>query len=280
MPQSSEKTTVAVTGVSKSYKLANARGLGWFRQDQSSAAVAALHPISLVARSGDSIGLIGQNGSGKSTLLNIIAGNERPSTGEVWVSSLPTLLGVAPALQPHLTGRENVRLGLLALGLEKYEVNDLTPKVLEWCELVEAGGRPMNTYSSGMKARLVFGISTAVPREILLIDEALSTGDSTFSAKAEQRMEEFLADSGTLFLVSHSPETIENFCNRAIWLHDGEVIGDDDPYYLSREYKRWSRHTAANGANSADWAIENRRASYLAPEVILRGTQSTGKHRR
>ena len=208
---------------------------------KSPAPVTALKDVSLVASKGESIGLIGKNGSGKSTLLKLIAGGERPTKGEVRVSSQPTLLGVSAALQSQLSGIKNIELGLLAMGLSRSQVKELSPQVAEWSDIGDAIERPMKTYSSGMQSRLKFAISTAVKQEILLVDEALSTGDATFKQKAQERMERFIEGAGTVFLVAHSSKTISQYCSRAIWLHKGEIINDGPCEVVNRQYDHWSR---------------------------------------
>lgn len=257
-----DRESVVVRNVSKVYRgdnsLVRKRGR-----------IGALSDTSFSTSKGEAVGILGPNGSGKSTLLRIIAGTEQPTTGEVYVSSIPTHLGVSAAMLDHLSGLDNARLGLLAMGLSRNDSRDLSYSVTEWADLKEAENRPLKTYSSGMRARLKFAISTAVPREILLVDEALSTGDTTFVSKAEERMNEMLRTSGTVFIVSHSPGTIERFCSRAIWLHRGEVIADGDPEYLAREYKSWSRHTSAGRDDEADWIIDNRRGKYRKPIIEL-----------
>lgn len=229
----------------------------------------ALKDVSFVAYAGECIGILGKNGSGKSTLLSIIAGNETATSGLVRVSTEPTLLGVSAALQMQLTGRENVRIGLLAMGLEPEEVDNLIEPVIEWAELDDAANRPMETYSSGMKSRLKFAIATAVKREILMVDEALSTGDATFSAKARKRMQGFLDDAGTVFIVSHSASTIRKHCTRVIWLVEGQVVADGEPKKILRSYQLWTRRLSLGNESGAQHVINNSLRRYSKPEIYL-----------
>lgn len=231
--------------------------------------VEALKGVSFVAERGESIGVLGRNGSGKSTLLNVIAGNEKPTSGDILVSSVPSLLSVSAALQSHLSGRQNVRLGLLAQGLPPKNVRALENEVGEWAQIGEALDRPLNTYSSGMKARLKFAISTANHPEILMVDEALATGDAAFAQRAKERMQTFLRNSGTVFIVSHSPGALKQHCNRAIWLHLGEVLADGSVEDVGEEYAKWSRYSAAGDSNSADLVLDEMRSNYESPEIVF-----------
>ena len=262
--------TVVARNVSKTYKLGHngsELNLSNFRRPMT---VEALINVSFVAHSGECIGVLGKNGSGKSTLLNLIAGSENPTAGTIRVSSQPTLLGVSAALQPELTGRENVILGLLAMGLTSSEVDDLVPEVLAWSDLSDAAERPMRTYSSGMKARLKFAIATSVRREILLVDEALSTGDASFAAKAKTRMDSFIKSAGTVFIVSHAPGTIKKHCNRVIWVYEGEIIADGPPKRILREYELWMKRIRLNNQRDAAVVIDRMRSSYVRPEIHFR----------
>ncbi|SNV78116.1 ABC transporter ATP-binding protein [Corynebacterium imitans] len=265
MPQSAKPTVVAQS-LSKDYRL-NSQGSDKILVQRQTRTVQAVKPLSFVAYSGESIGVLGKNGSGKSTLLRLIAGTEQPTTGRVLVSAQPTLLGVSAALQQKLSGRQNIRLGLLAMGLGPDQVRELEQEIIDWADLSDAIDRPMRTFSSGMNARLKFAIATAVRAEILLVDEALSTGDSTFAAKAQRRMDEFLEASGTVFLVSHAASTIEKNCDRAIWLHQGDLITDGKPSWVVTLYRRWSRAVSAGKDQEASAILEYTKRKYTPVHV-------------
>lgn len=196
------------------------------RTGSGHALVRAIRGISFDLYDGDSVGIIGSNGSGKSTLLSALAGLLPPTSGEILTTSEPKLLGVGAALLPAASGHRNIRIGLLALGVHPDDIDDLTVGIAEFTELGPALDRPLRTYSSGMRARLLFGISTAVQPRILLIDEALAVGDKGFKAKSRQRIENLLAQSGTLVLVSHNMREIRSVCRRGIWLEKGRIIAD------------------------------------------------------
>lgn len=223
--------------------------------------------ITSVARKGEFIGVIGRNGAGKSTLLRAIAGAENLASGRIYAAGQPTLLGVSAALLPQLSGRENARLGCLAMGMTPEQTDEALPGIIEFSELGEAIHRPMKTYSSGMGARLRFAIATSLRTEILLVDEALSTGDATFQDKSAERMRNVLGDAGTVYLVSHSIQTILDMCNRAIWLHEGEIIGDGDVEPVMHDYRKWVHALAHGRPHDAQPIIDYRRETYQKPNL-------------
>lgn len=207
---------------------------------QPMATVRALKGVSLVARAGDAIGIVGLNGSGKSTLLRIVAGLERPARGFVMAKSMPVLLGVNAAMVPELSGRENIRLGCLAMGMSPEQVAGAIDDVVEVSGIGKAVHHPMKTYSSGMAARLKFAIAAASKPEVLLIDEALATGDAAFKERSEERMNDLRANAGCVFLVSHAAKTVEETCTRAIWLHQGRVVIDGPAFDTAQRYRKWA----------------------------------------
>ncbi len=237
-----------------------ARRLGW----SHTVTVRAVDNISFVARAGEAIGVVGHNGSGKSTLLRVMAGLETPTAGRVLATSTPSFLGVNAALMPELSGLENVRLGLLAMGLRPAEVKDAIPDVLELAGIGASVHLPMKTYSSGMGARLRFAISAAARPEILLIDEALATGDAASKDRSEARMAEIRRHAGTIFLVSHAAQTIEELCTRAIWLHQGELVSDGPAYETARAYRWWAWNIAKGETQKAEGLLEAARARLRA----------------
>jgi teichoic acid transport system ATP-binding protein len=186
----------------------------------------AVRGVSFVANHGERIGLIGHNGAGKSTLLRALAGLLPLSNGTVYAGGTTSLLGVNAALSTSLTGAQNIELGCLAMGMTRQQVREQYDEIVEFSGLGEAIDLPMRSYSSGMAARLRFAVSTAAIPDILMIDEALATGDARFRAKSMKKMEEVREHAGTVFLVSHNASTITSFCNRAIWLEQGQIVED------------------------------------------------------
>ena len=214
--------------------------------------VHALRGVSLVARKGEFIGVIGANGSGKSTLLRQIAGVERPDEGQILARSQPTLLGVNAALQPALSGADNVRLGCLAMGMTPGQADAVFDEVVELSALGDSIYRPMGSYSSGMSARLRFAIAVANRPSILLIDEALSTGDATFAQRSSEAMDEMLKGAGTVFLVNHAAKVIQEMCSRAIWMHEGQIIMDGPADEVAEKYRWWAWNVAKGEDETAE----------------------------
>ena len=269
-PESSALTVVA-HDVRKRYRVTRtdrekSKGpLGRFRENTQAVSVSAVRGISLTVRSGEFVGIIGRNGSGKSTLLRMLAGLEEPSGGTVMTSSRPLLLGVSAALIPNLTGAQNVRLGALAMGLSPEQADEAFDGVVELSALGEAIDLPMRTYSAGMTSRLKFAISLAATPEILMIDEALATGDATFMERSKRAMDEMLERAGTVFLVNHAAQTIENMCSRAVWMERGRVVLDGDAVEVARKY-RWFAHNLAQG--------EEEKAMGLLRDAVQEGEES------
>ena len=188
--------------------------------------VEAVKNVSFAAYQGESIGIVGRNGSGKSTLLRSIAGLVPPTEGKIWLSGTAALLGVNAALMPKLSGRANIWIGALALGLTPAQVRERFDDIVAFTDLGDAIDLPMKSYSSGMGARLRFAISTALVPDILVIDEALATGDAQFKDRAQKRIAEIREEAGTVFMVSHNAGTIKKVCDRALWLDDGALVMD------------------------------------------------------
>lgn len=231
--------------------------------------VNAVVDVNLVSSRGESIGLLGQNGSGKSTLLRLIAGTDSLTSGEIFTTSRPSLLGVSSALVPTVSGATNIKLGCLALGMSQAEINEVYPELIDLVDLGDAIDRPLNTYSSGMSARLNFAIGTASSPEILIVDEALSTGDSAFTSRAGDRMKELLESAGTLFYVSHAAKSVEQTCERAIWMHSGEIVADGDSKEVCEVYRTWVQYRTIDEPAKAEKLLSETAASYLQPNIIL-----------
>jgi teichoic acid transport system ATP-binding protein len=200
--------------------------------------VHAVRGVSFVAHEGEAIGLLGRNGSGKSTLLRVMTGLHPATKGAVYAQGQPTLLGVGAALIPELSGARNIRLGGLALGLTHKEIDESYDDIVEFSGLGEFINNPLSTYSSGMGARLRFAIATSRTPPVLLIDEALATGDAAFRKKSEARIRQMRDEAGTIFIVSHSLSSILESCTRAIWLDGGKILADGDAREVAELYQQ------------------------------------------
>lgn len=200
--------------------------------------VKAVRGVSFVASHGESIGLIGHNGSGKSTLLRAIAGALPVSKGAIWADGDAALLGVNAALMRDLSGDRNIQLGGLALGLTPAQVADRYDEVVDFAGIGDFVHLPMRTYSSGMSARLRFAISSAARPDILMIDEALATGDADFRQRSQARIDELVQHSATVLLVSHSMSTIRSMCDRVLWLDHGRLVADGPTAEVLEEYSQ------------------------------------------
>lgn len=232
------ETTVVVDDVHLIYRVLGSRQKGGApaamrrmllrEQAPNQRTVHAVRGVSFAAYRGEAIGLIGPNGSGKSTLLRAVAGLMAPSQGVVWTRGQASLLGVAAAMMAGMSGEQNIQLGCLALGMTPDEIAAEYDSIVEFSGIGEAVKLPMNTYSSGMGARLRFAIAAARTPDILLIDEALATGDVRFRRRSEDRIKALRDEAGTVFLVSHSVGIIRETCTRAIWLEKGRIVMDGE----------------------------------------------------
>ena len=209
------------------------------RWPRGSTEVHAVRGVSLEVQRGECLGVLGPNGSGKSTLMRALAGVVPLAQGSVRASSRPRLLGVGAALKPALTGRENVLLGCMALGMSRSEALARVDSITGFARLGEAIDRPMSTFSSGMGARLRFAIATALLPEIIIIDEALAVGDEAFKKISAAKMREIQDSSGSILLVSHSLPQIERSCTRAVWIEDGRCVMQGDPHEIVTHYRHY-----------------------------------------
>jgi len=202
-------------------------------------AVWAVKNVNFDVHRGEVVGLIGRNGAGKSTLLKIITGVAGHDIGEIDISGrVSAILELGAGFNPEYSGLDNVRYGALCQGMTEREVEDNLAGIIEFSELRDVIDRPFKTYSSGMKARLLFSTAIAVDSEILIIDEALSAGDMLFQEKCFRRMKEIAASGRTVFFVTHSLGQIYELCARAMLMHQGEIIADGEPRKVGYEYER------------------------------------------
>ncbi len=202
--------------------------------------IEAVKHLSLDVPHGSVLGILGANGAGKSTLMRAMAGILPPTEGRIVVNGrVSTLLALGVGFNPMLSGRENVILGGLAAGLTVDEVEAKFDEIADFAELGDFIDMPMRTYSSGMYGRLGFSVSVNMNPDILLIDEALSTGDAAFKEKSIAKMRELVTEARTIVIVSHALGLMQELCNSAAWLHKGELIQTGRPLEVVEAYTKF-----------------------------------------
>jgi ABC-type polysaccharide/polyol phosphate transport system ATPase subunit len=208
--------------------------------EKTAITVEALKGVSFDVHKGTVLGIIGANGAGKSTLMKAIAGLLPPSEGEIEVrGKVSAMLSLGVGFNPNLSGKENVLLGGLAAGLSRAEIDENFSRIVDFAGLHYHIEMPMRTYSAGMYSRLGFAVATTINPEILLIDEALSTGDASFKEKSAARISELAQQAKTLIVVSHALATVQELCTDAIWLDHGNLIGRGTPDEVISAYTKF-----------------------------------------
>ncbi len=192
----------------------------WFEKNPNKEYLEVLEDINLSIKKGSTFGLIGNNGSGKSTILKLIAGIYKPDKGRVMVNGrVSTLIEVGAGFHPEFTGRENVFINGIILGLPKKEIKKRFDEIVAFAELEDFIDAPVRTYSSGMYMRLGFSVAVNVDPDILLIDEVLAVGDESFQKKCIDKITDFRNRGKTMIIVSHSMGMIKQLCDDAVWIH-------------------------------------------------------------
>jgi lipopolysaccharide transport system ATP-binding protein len=208
------------------------------RPDAPSSVIPALSNVSLSVPRGKTFGLVGRNGSGKSTLLKLVTGIYAPTSGTVEVHGrISALLELGAGFHPDFSGRENIYVNGIILGMSRREIRTRMEEIIEFAELGDFIDEPVRTYSSGMYARLAFAVATHVDPEILLIDEILSVGDEHFGRKSAAKMEEFRTAGKTILLVTHDLSTLQRRCDQAAWLDAGRLVASGGPAEVVAAYR-------------------------------------------
>src|SRR5215475_5790817 len=199
------------------------------RDLQPSEVLPALNGVSFNVPKGSTYGVIGRNGSGKSTALKLVAGITKPTSGTVRVDGrISALIELGAGFHPEISGRENVFINGIMLGLSRKEISDRFDEIVDFAELREFIDAPVKTYSSGMYMRLGFAVAINVDPDVLLVDEVLAVGDEGFTHKCLDKFAEFRRRGKTILLVTHSLNLIERFCDEAVWLDAGEKQAEGD----------------------------------------------------
>ena len=243
---------IVVNGVAKSFKKTSRKNeYTTFKSElvrlfklqrkviEPSTLITALKHVDLRIPKGSTVGIVGRNGSGKSTLLKLLTGIYTPTSGTIQVNGrVSALLELGAGFHPDFTGRENILINGIILGMSRAEVKARTPDIIEFAELGDFIDEPVRTYSSGMFMRLAFAVATFVDPDILIIDEILSVGDEHFGRKSMAKMNEFRTSGKTIVLVTHSLDTVETWCDSAVWIDGGRVRMFGPSKDVVREYRR------------------------------------------
>jgi ABC-type polysaccharide/polyol phosphate transport system ATPase subunit len=201
------------------------------------ASIEALKNVSFAVEGGEAFGIIGRNGSGKSTLLKIITGILKPTSGTISVNGrIAALIELGAGFHPEITGRENIVINGIMLGLTRREIEQRFDSIVAFSGIGDFIDQPVKTYSSGMYVRLGFAVAVHVDPDVLLIDEVLSVGDEEFSAKCIAKIQEMKYRGVTLVFVTHQLDQVRNLCDRALWLDHGEVEAIGDPVRVVDHY--------------------------------------------
>ena len=231
---------ITVEGLTKTFVLTEHGGAPqslWYalrttRPKPRQRVIRAVEDVSFEVREGERVGIVGRNGAGKTTLLSLIAGISGPTAGRVEIEGkLHAMLTVGAVVRDEATGRENIYLDGAVSGRSDDEIAAYVDEIVAFAELDEFIDRPVRTYSTGMKARLAFAMGITFEPDVLIIDETLAVGSFFFAQKALRRMRELTAKGRIVMMVSHSAETINEMCNRCLWLrgrpsrHGGSAAG-------------------------------------------------------
>lgn len=239
--------------------------------------IEALKGVDLRIPRGSTVGIIGRNGSGKSTLLKLMTGIYSPTTGSISVNGrISALLELGAGFHPDFTGRENILINGIILGMARNEVKARMPEIIEFAELGDFIDEPVRTYSSGMFMRLAFAVATHVDPEVLIIDEILSVGDEHFARKSQIKMNEFRRSGKTIVLVTHDLGTVQNWCDAAAWIDGGRIRMHGRSEDVVREYRRAVAAAEAEGEKTGHSALSQPGLALPATSAVVEDSPPVG----
>src|SRR5215831_2593623 len=240
--------------------------------------IEVLRGITLTVRQGTTLGIIGRNGAGKSTLLKMITGIYSPTSGKVTINGrISALLDLGAGFHPDFSGRENILINSIILGMSRAEVRARMPEIIAFSELGDFIDEPVRTYSSGMYMRLAFSVATHVDPDILLIDEILAVGDEHFSHKSRAKMNEFKKGGKTIVLVTHELNTVQTWCDRAVWIDAGRIRAVGIPSEVVTQYR--DAVALADGETTAEAIAAQQIGSALPANASGRAVNAGGAER-
>lgn len=240
MAHSENNKAIELKDVCINYRILNNTSVqkSFFRRKEKEVIFEAVKHVSFSVEEGGIMGIIGRNGSGKSTLLRSIAGVFSPNDGEIdLMGHSVSLMALGVGFKEMLTGRENIMLSGMLLGFKEKQIEEKMDEIIEFAEIGEFIDRPVRTYSSGMHSKLAFSITAMLETDIMLVDEVLSVGDEHFRQKSLAKMKSLILDKNrTVIIVSHDKGTLQELCDRILWLHDGEIKEIGEPAEVLEHY--------------------------------------------
>ncbi|GAK30277.1 teichoic acid transport system ATP-binding protein [Weissella oryzae SG25] len=263
MTNKEKKIMAKAEGVTKNFSLyanQSEKLKSVFKGNQAEANFWALRGLSFEVEAGDVVGIVGTNGSGKSTLLNILSGVIPQTSGNLELNGSIGVVAINEGLNWELTGRENIRLKQIMMRNNMRQINKMMPDIIEFSELGDFIDQPVKDYSSGMRAKLGFSIVTHNDPDILIIDEALSVGDSNFSNKALGKIKEFIAQGKTIFFVSHDLKQVRQFTNKVMWIQYGEMLDFGPTKEVADEYAAFVKRLDQMSSQERDAYVEEQKA--------------------
>lgn len=268
-----EEYAVILKNVSKEYALYRNQKDGLrdlFRSKSKAKTYMALKEINLQIKQGEIIGIVGLNGAGKSTLSSLVAQVSYPTTGMVEVKGSVAMLSAQSGLNLNLSGLQNIEYKCILMGLSKKKIQEIKQEIIEFAEIGDFIYQPLKTYSSGMRARIGFAISVFLDPDVLIIDEGLAVGDSSFTDRCFEKIEEFRSKGKTIIYISHSVSSMQGFCDRVLWLHKGEIIAVGETSEILKQYTGFTKYYNSLTKENRDMykpTLENFKVEHIEAEI-------------